>query len=72
MWNKQQIRNLKEKAHAFCADDYVQVHLTSLNRHLKNFEILFLIHKKNEKWKDVEREADHIRDRFFQLCEETS
>ena len=69
MWNKQQIRNLNQKANAYCGDDYVRDHLDALNFHLNNYEMLTLPQKRIEQWKEVECEADHIRDRFFQILE---
>ena len=72
MWNKQQILNLKEKADVFNTDDYVLEHLTLLNFHQKNWERLLLIHKRNEEWKHVEQEANHIRARIFQIGEKAA
>ena len=67
MWQKQQILTLKKTAYAHCADDDIQQHLTALNLHLNKYESLPLIHQKNEKWKEVEWEADQIKARLVLL-----
>jgi hypothetical protein len=69
MWNKQQIQALKEKAHYFISDDYIREHLTALNFHLSIYEGHTLVYKKQEKWVEVEAEANHIRARIFQMAE---
>jgi len=67
MWNKHQIQALKEKAYSFSDDNDVRTHLTAMNVHLNKYERMFLIHKKNEEWKEVEREANGIKARLTAL-----
>jgi hypothetical protein len=69
MWNNQQIQTLKEKATSFIADDYIRGHLSALNAHLNNYGRQLLIHKKNEKWREAECEANHLRARIDQILE---
>ena len=67
MWNKNQIRELKEAAYHSPDEDEIREHLTALNVHLNNFERQPLVHKKKEIWKEVEREADYIKARLASL-----
>ena len=64
MWNKDQIRALKQTAYSFISDDYVREHLSALNIRLSSYDRQPLVTDKNRLWREAEHEADLIREKL--------